>query len=797
MQVEGLRNRLQRFYLNKEKFYSASKLFANNALVYTNSENLASNNNVNGLSTVDLDGIHRRLILFQQAKEIFALNNFACPSTVLVEGYSGIGKTIFVKQICSEWSQGSLFESAEFVLYLPLCDYRAQKIDSVLGLIEYFSPDSKATEEVIAHLQKTGGKNVVIILDGIDKCLSAMGEMSFFMKLIKGDKSLLPEANMVITCQPCLLASIHDDMDTRIELLGIKNLSLPNIVMSECSPSRKNDLLMHFKSFPIMESFCAVPQYLQMILQLCKNDINLPKNATVLHEKFVTSMVHDSFQKFSKMQGNAIKGISGLPKDVVDQLEVAQKFAYDSLSCMKTTFHYSDIPPTLQANNCFGLLKKSGYYTVDGDNNDDYGTVVYSFIHLSIQEYLAACHIANFDDTQVTTLLQESFLSNYNSQKVNGISVTFCNFWAFFCGITCKSKNLKTIFSSAVKYVIQQASLDYETRAIFEDPLKCLNMLYCCLEANDEQLYREICMNANCKEIDLSSQKPLPHQLMALSMFLSTSQVKWEKVDLWDCCIQDEGIKILHSILLGGSSKELEIKEANLGKNNLKECSHLIADIVYCINPQSIQLSENMLGDSGVQEIIPALQKANSVSLLDFSRNAITEVGAKIISEMISVLCDLDLRGNNLGDKGAEAIAMGLQSSNTIKWLDISKNNIGPTGAVVIGKALLENKSLDTLLMNDNSIGYDGSASFAMALAKNEQLTGLSLEGDKSIKGEEAIKLVKSLHKNIYMKKLWLPDTIPLNEQAALQKEEDKINFKRRKMSSNTEAPIFFLTIFY
>ena len=63
-----------------------------------------------------------------------------------------------------------------------------------------------------------------------------------------------------------------------------------------------------------------------------------------------------------------------------------------------------------------------------------------------------------------------------------------------------------------------------------------------------------------------------------------------------------------------------------------------------------------MLGDSRVQQIIPAVQKLKSISLLDLSKNSITEVGATIISEMITILSDLDLRDNNLGDKGVEAV---------------------------------------------------------------------------------------------------------------------------------------------
>jgi len=730
-----------------------------------------------------------KVVLFTRAGELFTSDNLSseCPFRVLLEGYSGTGKTTVVKQLCLEWSEGSLFKSTGLIFYLPLCDYRVHTINSIKGMVEYFSSDSVAAKEISMHLQQTGGSNVIVILDGFDEFTFAIRSNSFFMQLIKSD--LLPGANVIVTSQPCLLASIYDDMDVRIDLLGVDNSSKSAFVGENFS-SIKSDFLSHLEKFPIVNCFTAVPQNLKMMLHLCQNNIKLPNTITSLYEAFIASVITDHLQKSGKLS-NASKKISDFPKEILDALKDIQKLAYDNLKYGKLSFQLDEIPEIVRSYSCFGLLKTTGFYmTDDGESK------VLSFLCAGIQEYLAARHIADLEDSQITTLLQKSFMSQYKHGEVHGMSLMFTNVWPLFCGIKCISDSFHTTVTSAVRLLTQQAFSNQEVTAIFEDPLKCLSMLQCCLEVNKNQFYKDICLNGNCTSIDLSLQKLLPNQVKALGVFLSKSQAKWEKLDLWDCYIQDDGIKTMHSCLLS-AGENLSMREINFGKNCLKECFHLIADIVHSVDPQNLQLSDNQLGDAGVRHIVPVLLKTKSIQLLDFSKNLITEIGAAIVSDAVSILTDLDIRSNNIGDKGIEAIAKSIQASLTIKWLDISNNQIGPVGAVEIGKSLLHNKSLDTLLINDNSIGYDGAVSIATALTKNDHLTGLSLEGDESIKTDAAVKLVKSLHKNLRMKKLWLPETIPRNDQVLLQKEEDTINKRRRKLSSNSEAPIFFLTVCY
>ena len=156
--------------------------------------------------------------------------------------------------------------------------------------------------------------------------------------------------------------------------------------------------------------------------------------------------------------------------------------AYDNLRFGKLNFQLDGIPKIVRIYNSFGLLKSAVFCMADG------GSKVLSFLCLGVQEYLAACHIVDFDDSQIATLLQKSFMSNYKWGEVRGMSLMFTNVWPLFCRIKFTSDNFHTTVTTAVKEITQQASTNQEViiTAFFEDPLKYLCMLLCCLEVNSD-----------------------------------------------------------------------------------------------------------------------------------------------------------------------------------------------------------------------------------------------------------------------------------------------------------------------
>ena len=152
----------------------------------------------------------------------------------------------------------------------------------------------------------------------------------------------------------------------------------------------------------------------------------------------------------------------------------------------------------------------------------------------------------------------------------------------------------------------------------------------------------------------------------------------------------------------------------------------------------------------------------------------------QLISDMMTCLEELEIGRNNLGDDGAVKISEGITKTNTLRVLDISYNNITSTGAAAIANSLLHNTSLEELYMGYNAIGEDGATAIAQTITSNKTLKKLLLHGDDDTVDEEsAMIIMRSLHHNNSITKLWLPSRLKDNDN--VMREVECINSTRRK----------------
>ena len=92
--------------------------------------------------------------------------------SILIEGHSGVGKTMLVKEICLRWAKAELLNSSQLVLLLLLRDPKVQEISNEQQMIEYFltpSLTSSGVKLIHQHLEEKHGTDVTLILDGLDE----------------------------------------------------------------------------------------------------------------------------------------------------------------------------------------------------------------------------------------------------------------------------------------------------------------------------------------------------------------------------------------------------------------------------------------------------------------------------------------------------------------------------------------------------------------------------------------------------------------------------------------------------
>jgi len=138
----------------------------------------------------------------------------------------------------------------------------------------------------------------------------------------------------------------------------------------------------------------------------------------------------------------------------------------------------------------------------------------------------------------------------------------------------------------------------------------------------------------------------------------------------------------------------------------------------------SLNLQNNDLGDEGVIYIAQALQQQSPSLLQDLNlcSNSIGDAGCKELGNWLiesGSAKELHLKNNRIGADGAKCIGEGMGKNRSLKVLNISQNDLQDDGAVAIAEGILQGSPLKDLDMGTNSIGNQGANRLGEALSKN------------------------------------------------------------------------------
>ena len=333
------------------------------------------------------------------------------------------------------------------------------------------------------------------------------------------------------------------------------------------------------------------------------------------------------------------------------------------------------------------------------------------FIHLSIQELLAAYHISQLGEDEQVKVFQDLLKKPRFSAVLQ--------FYAAFTRFT--NMGVQDIVTAINKKHI------------------LLTILRCCFEANsqDQVLFQKIIQRLN-GGLWIGHGVLTPFDCMSIGYFLAFALRTEElpSVRLIDCSIDDHSL----GLLLGELSRHSETCPAGV----LQGVTEL-------------SLSENNIGDDGIACLATALQANTTMKILDISSNdAIAINGAKSLGRALSVnssLEELDISYTSIGDEGVAHIANALQTNTTMKLLNVELSDISCKGAESLARALSVNSSLEELNISYNFVGDDGIAHIAIALPINNSLISLTYTFlcDDTVTDKAALSLAVALAKNSSM----------------------------------------------
>ena len=321
------------------------------------------------------------------------------PPKVVMDGAPGVGKTTLTLNACKDWANDLLFKQYELVVLVPLRQSSCREAKGIEDLLPGDDHDLKAS--VVQYLNKNQGKSVAFIFDGYDELShDQRGKDSLLMKLLSGKK--LRKSAVLVTSRPYTSGELLKlpSINRHVEILGFRKQQIYNCVRKRIKDKVSADnLIQQLEEREDITSLCYIPLLCIIMIHVYesqKKHLSEPQLPATMTELFKYFLV-DLMRRQIEIVQNEIEECDDdqILCKVAERLHVLEKLAYEHLVRDKFVFTHHDLKSyygsELKKDNikhyCLGLFTSS---TQIGPGHDQQ----YQFVHLSIQEYLAARYVS-------------------------------------------------------------------------------------------------------------------------------------------------------------------------------------------------------------------------------------------------------------------------------------------------------------------------------------------------------------------------------------------------------------------
>ena len=596
---------------------------------------------------------------------------------ILLEGAPGCGKSTLSVYICQQWEKGQLFNQFQLVILIRLRDPAVKNAKGLADLLP--CPDTKTAQQIAARMLANKCRDILFILDGWDELPPNLRKDSIFHKLVQPklpQSNQLCESTVIVTSRPISSGDLHKVVSSRVEILGFTAEELYQF-FTEClkgDTEAVKTLLEKIEEHPEVAGSCYLPLNATILVHLFKSDRNtLP---TTLYGIF-SSLVLNCMQRHLKLRTQykdvSIESLDQLPEVAKKPFLVLCQLAYDGV--MEGKIIFTSLPADV---NTLSLLQ--GVESFIGREK----AVSYNFIHLSIQELLAAWYIA----TQLPASEQVSkFNELFHTSRFSAI-------FQYYSAITkLKTPGIKDVVINVVKkYSRNQPKEDkalmllYGSGSIPKDKVLLLSLLHCLYEAQDPSL---------CESV----AQQLQHGLDLMYTTLTPS----------DClCI---GYFLAHVCKMSAGEFIVNLERCSIGDQG---CKYLVSGLHKCLDTHSA---------------------VTTLLNIDMGHNSISHHGVHHLTTLLKIACTdhLNLSYNNLLSEQdtihatIDTFTEQLKYNTTLKTLWLVRCGLTSLSAESLAEALTTNKHLKVLSISVNALCDDGIQHLAHALRVNQGLKKLSL----------------------------------------------------------------------
>ncbi|XP_076854928.1 NACHT, LRR and PYD domains-containing protein 3-like isoform X2 [Brachyhypopomus gauderio] len=641
--------------------------------------------------------------------------------TVLTKGVAGIGKTVSVQKFILDWAEGNENQDVLFIFPLPFREMNLMKEKnlSLVELLHYLFPETRELKPT----HYTYYKILFICLD-LDECrlpLDFQNNKSLWdvtestsvdvllTNLIKGN--LLPSALLWITSRPAAINQIPlQYIDQVTEVRGFSDPQKVEYFKKRIKDQiLANKIITHIKSSRSLYIMCHIPVFCNIAATVLERMLGeaesgeIPKTLTQMFTRFLIFHIKHKDRKYDLKSDTD-------PQQTRKHILALGQLAFQLLEKGNLIFCDDNL-----RNSGLDVREMSVYSGMCTQFfREEFGLQlgkVFSFVHLSVQEFLAALYVfITFISTNTNVLQQEppalvkipmsELLNSAVDKALQSQNGHLDLFLRFLLGLSLESN--QTLLQGLLTQTgssshSKEETVKYIKKKIRQNPSleKSINLFHCLNELNDHSVAQEVqTYLSRGGDTRLRGARLSPAQWLALVYVLLNSE---EELDEFDLRKYDPSEKCLLRLLpVVKASRKAILSGCGLTEES---CESLTSILQTENSLRGLEINNNDLKDSGVEQLCAGLKSSHcKLDMLRLSGCDLTVDSCTFFTSVLQTensLRELEMNNNDLQDSGVEQLCDGLKSSHC------KLNILGLSGCCLTEKSC---KSLASVLQTENSL---------------------------------------------------------------------------------------------